>query len=98
MLNTSIFLTSEISLTWAHYGLIGRNNSQATQRLLFTVLLGIYFTILQAYEYRGNNSATGFHRIHVLIGTTPLLICQLHHINNHFSRSHHFGFEAAACY
>jgi len=87
------------------------NHSQTTQALFFTVILGIYFTILQGYEYveapftiadsvYGSTffMATGFHGIHVLIGTTFLLICLIRHINYHFSNSHHFGFEAAAWY
>jgi cytochrome c oxidase subunit 3 len=52
----------------------------------FSVLLGIYFTIFQAYEYieasftiadskYGSTFfiATGFHGLHVIIGTTFLL-------------------------
>jgi len=40
--------------------------------------------------------ATGFHGLHVIIGTLFLLIC-LYRINIlHFSKQHHFGFEAAA--
>jgi len=70
-----------------------------------------HFTNLQAYEYieasfsiadsiYGSTFfiATGFHGLHVLIGTTFLLICFLRHIKFHFSSSHHFGFEAAAWY
>uniref|UniRef100_A0A336LBU4 Cytochrome c oxidase subunit 3 n=1 Tax=Culicoides sonorensis TaxID=179676 RepID=A0A336LBU4_CULSO len=40
--------------------------------------------------------ATGFHGLHVLIGTSFLAVCLIRHLNNHFSNSHHFGFEAAA--
>jgi cytochrome c oxidase subunit 3 len=40
--------------------------------------------------------ATGFHGLHVLIGTTFLMVCLIRHLNNHFSNTHHFGFEAAA--
>lgn len=111
LLNTVILLTSGITVTWAHHSLIERNYSQTTQGLFFTVILGIYFTILQAYEYieapftiadssYGSTFfiATGFHGIHVLIGTTFLLICLIRHLNNHFSKNHHFGFEAAAWY
>jgi cytochrome c oxidase subunit 3 len=85
------------------------NHSQATQGLFFTVLLGVYFSILQAYEYieapftiadavYGSTFyiATGFHGLHVLIGTTFLTICLIRHIKFHFSKNHHFGFEAAA--
>nr|WHN78750.1 cytochrome c oxidase subunit III [Hyalurgus flavipes] len=111
LLNTVILLTSGITVTWAHHSLMENNHSQATQGLFFTVILGIYFTMLQAYEYieapftiadsiYGSTffMSTGFHGIHVLIGTTFLLICLIRHLNNHFSMNHHFGFEAAAWY
>nr|YP_010975288.1 cytochrome c oxidase subunit III [Aneogmena fischeri]WNX92422.1 cytochrome c oxidase subunit III [Aneogmena fischeri] len=111
LLNTIILLTSGITVTWAHHSLMKSNYSQTTQGLFFTVILGIYFTILQAYEYieasftiadsvYGSTFfvATGFHGIHVLIGTTFLFICLMRHLNSHFSKNHHFGFEAAAWY
>nr|YP_009555376.1 cytochrome c oxidase subunit III [Triodia sylvina]AZU95913.1 cytochrome c oxidase subunit III [Triodia sylvina] len=111
LLNTIILLTSGITITWAHHALMENNFTQTTQGLFFTVSLGIYFTLLQAYEYYEApftiaNSiygstffmATGFHGLHVIIGTIFLLICLLRHINNHFSMTHHFGFEAAAWY
>nr|YP_009995485.1 cytochrome c oxidase subunit III [Ochthebius sculptoides]QNP09940.1 cytochrome c oxidase subunit 3 [Ochthebius sculptoides] len=111
LLNTLILLTSGLTVTWAHHSLMENNFSQAKQALLLTVILGFYFTLLQAYEYieasftisdavYGSSffMATGFHGIHVIIGTTFLLICYLRHINNHFSSIHHFGFEAAAWY
>nr|YP_009045660.1 cytochrome c oxidase subunit III [Napialus hunanensis]AIC37453.1 cytochrome c oxidase subunit III [Napialus hunanensis] len=111
LLNTIILLTSGITVTWAHHALMENNFTQATQSLFFTVILGIYFTILQAYEYYeapftiadsvyGSTffMATGFHGIHVIIGTIFLLTCLLRHMNNHFSMNHHFGFEAAAWY
>jgi len=40
--------------------------------------------------------ATGFHGLHVIIGTTFLIVCLGRIIEAHFSRVHHFGFEAAA--
>nr|ALO76201.1 cytochrome c oxidase subunit 3 [Trox sp. TRO01] len=111
LLNTLILLTSGLTVTWAHHSLMENNYSMTTQGLMLTVLLGIYFTILQAYEYMeapftiadtvyGSSffMATGFHGIHVIIGTTFLLVCLLRHLNNHFSCIHHFGFEAAAWY
>lgn len=111
LLNTLILLTSGLTVTWAHHRLIENNHKQATQRLILTVILGIYFSILQGFEYieapftirdatygSAFFIATGFHGIHVIIGTTFLLICFLRLINNHFSQIHHFGFEAAAWY
>ncbi|VEN36542.1 unnamed protein product [Callosobruchus maculatus] len=89
--------------------LIENNFTQTLQGLRLTVLLGIYFTILQAYEYYeapftisdsvyGSSFfiCTGFHGLHVIIGSTFLLVCLIRHYLNHFSSIHHFGFEAAA--
>nr|WNH42668.1 cytochrome c oxidase subunit 3 [Neoperla amoena] len=111
LLNTAILLASGVTVTWAHHSLMENNHTQALQGLFFTVILGIYFTILQAYEYveapftisdavYGSTFfvATGFHGLHVIIGTTFLLICLLRHSRFHFSSNHHFGFEAAAWY
>nr|YP_010411422.1 cytochrome c oxidase subunit III [Coraebus cloueti]URN73068.1 cytochrome c oxidase subunit III [Coraebus cloueti] len=111
LLNTLILLSSGITVTWAHHALMENNYSQASEGLFLTVLLGVYFTILQAYEYQeapfsiadavyGSSffMATGFHGLHVIIGTTFLTTCLIRHVNNHFSPTHHFGFEAAAWY
>lgn len=111
LLNTLILLTSGLTVTWAHHSLIENNYTQTKQGLIITVILGIYFTIFQAYEYieasftisdavYGSTFfiATGFHGIHVIIGTTFLLVCLIRHLYNHFSSIHHFGFEAAAWY
>nr|YP_010161939.1 cytochrome c oxidase subunit III [Tachycines zorzini]QRI61341.1 cytochrome c oxidase subunit 3 [Tachycines zorzini] len=111
LLNTAILLASGVTVTWAHHSLMESNYTQTTQGLFFTVILGIYFTILQAYEYieapftiadavYGSTFfvATGFHGLHVIIGTTFLIVCLLRHITMHFSPNHHFGFEAAAWY
>uniref|UniRef100_A0AAU6PCZ7 Cytochrome c oxidase subunit 3 n=1 Tax=Diplonychus sp. TaxID=2977879 RepID=A0AAU6PCZ7_9HEMI len=111
LLNTMILLCSGITVTWAHHSLMESNHSQATQGLFFTVILGFYFTALQAYEYLeasftisdsvyGSSffMATGFHGLHVIIGTTFLSVCLMRHIMFHFSSKHHFGFEAAAWY
>nr|NP_569065.1 cytochrome c oxidase subunit III [Crioceris duodecimpunctata]AAL67866.1 cytochrome c oxidase subunit III [Crioceris duodecimpunctata] len=111
LLNTLILLTSGLTVTWAHHSLMENNYTQTFQGLFLTVLLGIYFTILQAYEYMeapftiadsvyGSSffMATGFHGLHVIIGTTFLLTCLIRHFYGHFSSIHHFGFEAAAWY
>nr|QTZ18986.1 cytochrome c oxidase subunit 3 [Epicypta sp. WQY004] len=111
LLNTAILLSSGVSVTWAHHSLMENNHTQTIQGLFFTVLLGVYFSMLQAYEYiespftiadsvYGSSffMATGFHGLHVLIGTTFLLICLIRHMKFYFSSSHHFGFEAAAWY
>nr|YP_010447003.1 cytochrome c oxidase subunit III [Loxocera sinica]UTM10368.1 cytochrome c oxidase subunit III [Loxocera sinica] len=111
LLNTAILLASGVTITWAHHSIMENNFSQTTQGLFFTILLGVYFSMLQAYEYieapftiadavYGSTFyiATGFHGIHVLIGTSFLMVCLMRHLKNHFSKTHHFGFEAAAWY
>lgn len=111
LLNTVILLSSGITVTWSHHRIIRGHHFQIQISLLFTRILGFYFTILQALEYlearfsfadRAYGStfflATGFHGIHVIVGTTFLIIC-LGRINNYrFNHNHHFGFEAAAWY
>nr|YP_009667306.1 cytochrome c oxidase subunit III [Mecistocephalus marmoratus]ARU77309.1 cytochrome c oxidase subunit III [Mecistocephalus marmoratus] len=111
LLNTAVLLSSGITVTWAHHSLMENNHAQAKHALIITVLLGMYFSVLQAFEYieapftiadatYGSTfyMATGFHGLHVLIGTSFLLITLLRHLKSHFSSHHHFGFEAAAWY
>jgi cytochrome c oxidase subunit 3 len=98
-----------VSVTWAHHRLIEKNYTQSLQGIILTVILGAYFTFLQAFEYYEASFsisdsaygstffvATGFHGLHVIIGSRFLLVCLLRHLFNHFSSYHHFGFEAAA--
>jgi heme/copper-type cytochrome/quinol oxidase subunit 3 len=76
-----------------------------------TVALGVKFTFLQGVEYVELSYSiadiiygscffvpTGFHGLHVLIGTLFLIVCLYRLSQFHFSRQHHFGFEAAAWY
>ncbi len=42
--------------------------------------------------------ATGFHGLHVIIGTLFLTVCLFRAIAGHFTPTRHFGFEAAAWY
>nr|AWV84295.1 cytochrome oxidase subunit III [Babras sonorivox] len=111
LLNTMILLCSGITITWSHHSLMEGKHSECLYSMIITVILGIYFTMLQAYEYYEapfciSDSvygscffmATGFHGIHVIIGTTFILICFLRQLKFHFSSNHHFGFEAAAWY
>nr|QFQ01310.1 cytochrome coxidase subunit III [Paralebbeus jiaolongi] len=111
LLNTSILLASGATVTWAHHALLESNHTQALQSLTLTVLLGVYFSALQAVEYLEAPFsiadsvygatffvATGFHGLHVLIGSSFLLVCLARMFMCHFSEKHHFGFEAAAWY
>lgn len=111
LLNTIVLLSSGVSVTWAHHALITGNHTATLHGLLVTIVLGVYFTILQAIEYyeasfriadRAYGAtffiATGFHGLHVLVGTSFLVVCACRHYKLQFSLTHHFGFEAAAWY
>src|SRR6201998_883926 len=50
-LNTLILLLSGTTVTWAHHSLLEGNQKGLIQGLIVTVLLGISFTSVQAYEY-----------------------------------------------
>ncbi|YP_001654992.1 cytochrome c oxidase subunit III (mitochondrion) [Heteronotia binoei] len=111
LLNTAVLLASGVTVTWTHHSIMENKRQEATTALALTILLGSYFTLLQAMEYfeapftiadatYGATFfvATGFHGLHVIIGTTFLTISLLRQINYHFTTDHHFGFEAAAWY
>nr|YP_010736876.1 cytochrome c oxidase subunit III [Pedionis papillata]WEP24750.1 cytochrome c oxidase subunit III [Pedionis papillata] len=111
MLNTIILLTSGMSMTWAHNMVMLKNVSKMKQSLMITMILGMYFSTMQLYEYieaqfsisdsiYGSTffMSTGFHGIHVLIGTTFIIITFMRTMNLHFSNKHHVGLEAAAWY
>jgi len=111
LLNTILLLSSGVTVTWAHHAIVWGSKKQASIALIFTIFLAIIFTALQAYEYLTSPfnisdgvygsvfyMTTGFHGFHVAIGTCFLSVCLLRLYYNHFTREHHFGFEAAAWY
>jgi len=77
--------------------------------LLFTIILGVYFLYMQYLEYSeaqfaisdgvyGSTffMATGFHGIHVIVGTIFLTYAFFNLLNSKLLYNHHFSFEAAA--
>jgi cytochrome c oxidase subunit 3 len=110
-LNTLILLSSGATITWTHYSIVLGSKSDSCLGLIWTIVLAIIFTALQGYEYLtagfdisdgiyGSTFylTTGFHGFHVFIGTCFLFVCLVRLYFNHFTREHHFGFEAAAWY
>jgi len=110
-LNTVILLSSGAAVTWAHHAIIVGNRLHSILSLIVTVVLAAIFTGFQVLEYQeapftisdgiyGSTFylATGFHGFHVFVGTLFLLVCLIRLIQSHFTKKHHFGFEAAAWY
>ena len=109
--NTVILLLSGTTVTWAHHALLHGDRKGLVNGLVLTVLLGILFSCVQAYEYAHAPftfsesiygatffMATGFHGFHVLIGTIFLAVCLFRAMAGDFTAKQHFGFEAAAWY
>jgi cytochrome c oxidase subunit 3 len=111
LVNTLILLTSGTTVTWAHHALQHNDRKGLVWGLVCTIVLGLLFTSVQAYEYAhagfgfsghiyGSTffMATGFHGFHVIVGTIFLTVCLFRALAGHFKPEQHFGFEAAAWY
>ena len=110
-LNTLVLVHSGAMVTWAHYSVLAGNRRDAISALIFTILLAVFFTFLQAYEYvnapfgLSDNvygsvffMTTGLHGFHVIIGTLFLAVCLIRLITHHLTKKIHVGFEAAIWY
>lgn len=113
LLNTLILISSGISASFSHKAMLirtGRND--VILGLSYSIILGLIFTCLQYWEYSAEASfsindgiygsifyvSTGFHGLHVLIGTTALIVCLIRHFNYNFQMEHHIGFELSLWY
>lgn len=110
-LNTVVLLTSGATVTWAHYSILLGLRRTSIQALICTLALALFFTGLQFFEYVSapfNISdgiygsvfylITGWHGIHVIIGSIFLFVCLIRLIQHHFTRKCHLGLECAIWY
>lgn len=111
LINTLILLLSGTTVTWAHHALLHGDRRGLIKGLAITVVLGLLFTTLQAIEY-GHAAfglqdgiyastfylATGFHGLHVIIGTIFLTVNLVRAIKGQLTPEGHLGFEFAAWY
>ena len=110
-INTLILLLSGTTVTWAHHALLEGKRKELIQGLTITVLLGLTFTSLQAFEYHHAKFglkdgifastfflATGFHGLHVIIGTIFLFVSLMRARSGTLTLKGHLGFEFAAWY
>jgi cytochrome c oxidase subunit 3 len=111
LLNTVILLSSGVSVTWAHHSLTNNLFSNTFYSLVLTIILGVYFLFMQYEEYRESAFSisdgvygstffvsTGFHGIHVIVGTSILIFTLLQLLWCNITFLHHFVFEASAWY
>lgn len=111
LLNTVILLSSGFTVTYAHHSIIQGNRNGALYGLVLTVLLAIVFTILQGVEYSvstftiGDGTygscfyfGTGFHGLHVIIGTAFIAVGLWRVLAYHSTENHHLGLESGILY
>nr|YP_010535394.1 cytochrome c oxidase subunit III [Amblyomma mixtum]UYB77955.1 cytochrome c oxidase subunit III [Amblyomma mixtum] len=111
LLNSTILISSGISVTWTHHSIMNGDYFSSLTSLKITIMLGALFTFFQFFEYYQAQFSitdsvfgstffltTGFHGIHVIIGSLFLLVTYFRIKNNLISCNHFFGFEASAWY
>jgi len=111
LINTVILLSSGFTVTYGHHFLINGKRSKALYGLLYTVILATIFTGLQGVEYAVSSFTisdgafgscfyfgTGFHGLHVMIGTAFLAVGLWRTLAYHLTNNHHLGLEAGILY
>jgi cytochrome c oxidase subunit 3 len=111
LLNTVILLSSGVTVTYAHHSLIQGDRSGALYGLIATVLLAIIFTGFQGVEYTVSSFTisdgafgscfyfgTGFHGLHVMIGTAFIAVGLWRVLAYHSTENHHLGLESGILY
>jgi len=111
LLNTVILLSSGVTVTYAHHSLIQGNRSGALYGLVFTVVLAMIFTAFQGIEYSVSSFTisdgtfgscfyfgTGFHGLHVIIGTAFISVGLWRVLAYHSTDNHHLGLESSILY
>ena len=111
LLNTVILLSSGATITYAHHALIKGNRNASLYGTIFTIILAIIFTLFQVIEYTVSSFTisdgafgtcfffgTGFHGLHVIIGTIFLSVGLWRIFSYHLTYHHHLGYEAGILY
>lgn len=111
LLNTVILLSSGVTVTYAHHSLIQGNRGGALYGLFFTIILAVVFTVFQGVEYSVSSFTitdgafgscfyfgTGFHGLHVMIGTAFLAVGLWRLLAYQLTENHHLGLEAGILY
>lgn len=111
LLNTVILLSSGVTVTYGHHSIIQGNRIGSLYGLVFTVALAIIFTAFQGIEYSASSFTisdgtfgscfyfgTGFHGLHVMIGTAFIAVGLWRVLAYHSTDNHHLGLESSILY
>lgn len=111
LLNTILLLSSGATVTYAHHSVIEGNRRGAILGTLMTLVFAVLFTICQGIEYVNAGFtiadgvfgstfffSTGFHGVHVIIGTAFIAVAFFRMLSYHLTDHHHLGFEASILY
>jgi cytochrome c oxidase subunit 3 len=77
-LNTLLLLSSGVTITWAHHALKDNKRTQLLWGLGITILLGVIFLCVQAYEYYHAYHALGLTLHSGIYGTTFFMLTGFH--------------------
>ena len=77
-INTLLLLSSGATLTWAHWGLVANRRRQLIIGLALTIVLGLVFISLQAYEYREAYSHLNLKMTTGVYGSTFYMLTGFH--------------------
>jgi cytochrome c oxidase subunit 3 len=104
-------LSSGATVTYAHHSLIQGKRIGGLYGSIATILLALVFTAFQGIEYSVSSFTisdgtfgtcfyfgTGFHGLHVIIGTIFLSVALLRIFAYHLTDNHHLGFEGGILY
>ncbi len=77
-INTLLLLSSGVTCTWAHHGLLAKNRDQLIKGLVATVSLGFLFVICQAIEYHEAYTDMGLTLGSGVYGSTFFMLTGFH--------------------
>lgn len=77
-INTLLLLTSGATVTWAHWGLKENKRGQLILGLVLTIVLGVIFLSLQAYEYYHAYHALNLKLSTGIFGSTFFMLTGFH--------------------
>lgn len=111
LLNTVLLLASGVTITYSHHSVIQGNRNGALHGAVYTIILAAIFTAFQGVEYSVSSFTisdgafgscfyfgTGFHGLHVIIGTIFLGVGFWRLLAYHLTENHHLGLESGILY